>query len=233
MNRFASAFVITSLSLLVAAAACSKKDKEGAGAATATASGAAAATGAASASGSAPGAATASGSGSGSAAAPTPVALTAGAVGGPFASIDAYCDAVEASFVKDRCWSEMDQMEMCSCGAAEKGDVEGNVSAGGKSPNLAGAQLVAVADASADYVHCSVALQLANGWHVLHRAFPCNAAPVSHDGGISVTVNSFNILDDKLTLAWTAEDGDGKKSHTLDCTAAAPDQATCAPPTTK
>ncbi|MBZ0237705.1 MAG: hypothetical protein K8M05_35650, partial [Deltaproteobacteria bacterium] len=163
----------------------------------------------------------------------TPVPLTAGAIGGPFASIEAYCKAVSAAFVKDDCWSEMDDMEMCSCATADQDDLSGNVKAGGKSANLAGAHLVAVADAAANYVHCSVALELANGWHVVHKAFPCNAAPVSHDGGISVTVNSFNIVDDKLTLAWTTDDEQDKKAFTLACTASAPDKATCTPPAAK
>jgi hypothetical protein len=160
-------------------------------------------------------------------------ALNDGAIAGPYASIEAYCTDVSAKFVKDECWSPADQIEMCSCDAADQDDLTGNVKAGGKGANLLGAHLVVVADAATDYAYCSLALQLANGVHVVHKAFPCGAAPVSHDGGISLTVNVFNIADDKLTLAYTSDDGEAKKQYSVECTASAADQVACGGPAAK
>lgn len=214
------------VALSLVAAACKKKDatsdNSGSGSASATGSSQVAAP---------------------DAAAPTPTpdaaaqaaaALAAGAMSTPFASIEAYCADVSARFVKDDCWSQADNIEMCSCDAATKDDLGGNVKAGGTSANLTGAHLVVVADNAADYAQCSLALQLANGWHIVHEAFPCGAAPVSHDGGISVTVNRFNITaDNKLKLAWTTDDGKAKKAYSLECTASAPAAATCTAPAAK
>lgn len=164
------------------------------------------------------------------AAAPAAAALTTGEmIEIPFPSLDLYCEAVSAGFVKDECWSQGDQIEMCSCAPADKDDLAGDVKAAGTSTNLVGAHLVVVADAAADYAHCSVALQLPSGWHIVHKAFPCGAAPVSHDGGIAVTVNGFTIADDTMKLAWTSDDGRAKTKHTLACTSSAPDKATCTP----
>jgi hypothetical protein len=217
MNRFASAIVLLSVSL--AFAACKKKADEPA-----------AGTGAATATGSAVAAAPDAAAPSIDAAAAAAPALADGAMGGPFASVEAYCTDVSKAFTKDRCWSEGDQTEMCSCEAADKDDLAGNTKAGGKATHLAGATLVVVADNSADYTHCSLALQLAGGWHVVHKAFACGAAPVSHDGGLATTVNGFNIVDEALTLDYTVDDGKGKKPYRIACKVTAADKVECAAP---
>lgn len=165
--------------------------------------------------------------------APAAAPMTAGGLMGPFASLDAYCKAESAKFVKDDCYSMSDQTEMCSCDVATGTDVSGPIAAKGKDGHITDAIIVKLADKAADYTHCSIGLRVGDGWHVAHRAFPCGAAPVSHDGGIDVTITSFKITKsgttDKVTLASTSDDGQKKTKHAIDCTADAPNNASCAP----
>jgi hypothetical protein len=143
---------------------------------------------------------------------------------GPYASIADYCKKVKATFKKDACFSQMDNMEMCACGAVTKNDITGKLSAGGTTSNLKKATLVAVADNAADYVHCSLAIQMADGWRFAHRLFPCNAAPMSHDGGVTVKVKTFDLSQDvaarteTLSLAFISDDGGAKTEQSLTCT---------------
>jgi hypothetical protein len=225
MNRLTRSTVLFA-SLVIAAAACGKKADDKTGTATGTGTGT--------------GTGTAAPATTPDAAAPPPTpdaavgavanVPLAGALTGPHASVEAYCATVSAAFVKDDCFSQADQIEMCSCEAADKDDLAGNTKAGGKATHLAGATLVVVADNSADYTHCSLALQLAGGWHVVHKAFACGAAPVSHDGGLATTVNGFNIVDEALTLDYTVDDGKGKKPYRIACKATAADKVECAAP---
>jgi hypothetical protein len=207
-------------SCLLAAAACGKKDKDQ-GAAPATAGTAAPAPAPVIDAAAAPEPAPVVDAAA--AAAPAPDTAQAGELQGPFASIDAYCKQVTDAFVKDECFSQGDQMDMCGCEVATKDRIAGNVSAGGKATNLKKATIVEVADKSHDYVSCSVAVQMLDGWRVAHKAFPCGGAPVSHDGFLAVTVNSFNLSEsaaertETMKLAWTTDDGSAKKKYSMSC----------------
>lgn len=228
MSLHSHVFVVIP-AVLLAAAGCKSKDKAPAGDPAGTAAATAAArTDAATVTAMGADAASAAGQG-GDAGAP----MTAGGLMGPFASLDAYCKAERARFVKDDCFSMSDQMEMCACDIATGQDVAGPISAKGKDGHITDAIIVTLADKAADYAHCSIGLRVGDGWHVAPKAFPCGAAPVSHDGGIDVTVTSFTITTsggtDKVALAFTSDDGQKKTKHALDCTAAAPNAASCAP----
>jgi hypothetical protein len=125
------------------------------------------------------------------------------AADGGHATLEAYCEKRTAGFVAADC-DTPGEGDMCSCTAAPKDVLAGTITAKGTGL-VQEAALVVAAPKAADYAQCDVAVKLDSGWWVAPAVFPCGPAPVSHDGGISVTVDSFTADGDQVQIAWTEQ----------------------------
>ncbi|HVI04408.1 MAG TPA: hypothetical protein VM869_37230 [Enhygromyxa sp.] len=176
---------------------------------------------------------------------PPPVDDIAGV--GPFDSIKAYCKDAKSKFVVEDCKSMLDEgANVCSCNT-NNNEVEGKRKIGPlpEATGLASAELVVVNRSAAGGGHCDLAIETANGrgWFFVPALMECTGAPMSHDSGTTVTIDSFEVSrendEDVLTLAWTEttsdQDVDGAESSsdkkfTTRCTIGASTPPRCAKP---